>query len=407
MKFTPRSIEALKPESKRYVAWKESGIGVRVTPNGKKSFVFMYRFDGKPRMMTLGMLPKTTLADAGVLHSAAKKLLEDGVDPGAKKQGIKKADKEADTMAMLIDTFIEWAKKNKRSWAEDERILRKDVEPVLGKLKVKDVKKRDVLALIDSIVARNSLIMANRTLACIRKMLNFAVERDIIENSPCHGIKLPAKEKQRDRVLTQAEIISFWYGLDNANVQITKEVKIALRLLLVTAQRKGEILNVEWSELDLETGWWTIPKEKAKNELSHRVPLSKMAIELLKELQPLTGAYKYLFPSRDNKEAHLTEWVLSGAINKNFEQIGVAEKFTPHDLRRTAASHMTSMGISRLVVSKILNHAERGITAVYDRHSYDNEKRHALDSWGNQLNQMLNKETSSNVLKIKVGKSGK
>lgn len=404
MKFTPRSIEALKPELKRYIAWKDNGngLGVRVTPNGKRSFVFMYRFDGKPRMMTLGEFPKTKFADAGVLHTAAQKLLEEGIDPAAKKIKEKQDYKDSDTIDGLSEMFMEWAKKNKKSWEEDQRIINKDILPMLGSLKVQDVKKKDILAIIDKVVARGATVTANRTLACIRKMLNFAVERDIIEVSPCHSVKMPSKESPRDRVLTQDEIMTFWQGLDNDKVAMSKETKLALRLVLATAQRKGEILEAEWSEIDMQNRWWTIPKEKAKNGLSHRVPLSDKTIELLNELKVLTGEYKYILPNRDDKEKHLTEWVLSGAINKNFEHIGVVVKFTPHDLRRTAVSHMTSMGISRFIVKKILNHADKDVTAVYDRHSYDKEKRFALDAWGAELSRILDKEKSSNVLVMKA-----
>jgi len=402
MKFTPRSIEALKPESKRYIVWKENGdgLGIRITPNGKKSFVFMYRFGGKPRMMTLGVFPRVKLADAGVLHSAAKKLFDEGVDPAAIKQKHKKNEKEADTISGLIEAFIEWGKKNKKSWKEDERMLQKNVEHVTGKKKVKDINKKDILSMLDTIIARGSPVQANRVLGCLRKMFNFAVERDIIQISPCYGMKAPAKEQQRDRVLTQEEIKTFWQGMDNENVCMTKEVKIALKLVLVTAQRKGEVLHAEWSEIDLENGWWVIPKEKSKNGLSHRVPLSKQALELLSELKESTGGRDLLFPARHGQEGSLNQWALSSALYKNFKHIGVEEKFTTHDLRRTGASHITGMGISRLVVSKILNHVERSITAVYDRYSYDKEKRHALDAWGNEIDKIIYDKKSSNVVAI-------
>jgi integrase len=405
MKFTARSIDSLKPEVRRYIAWKDNGngLGVRVSPNGSKSFVFMYRFNNKPRMMTLGKIPQTKLADAGLLHTAAQKLLDEGVDPAAKKIEAKEEYKAANTMSEFFDNFfLRWAQKNKKSWKEDERIFTKDIRPHIGNAKLVDLKRKDIIALIDIVVDRGAPVAANRLLACIRKILNHAVEKDIIETSPCYGIKAPSKEKARDRVLSQEEIIKFWHALDSKRVILSREIRIALKLVIVTAQRTGEVMTAEWSEIDFKNRIWTIPSEKAKNGLSHRVSLSELAIELLEELKGHTGQYNYILPNRDDKSTHVTEWVFSGGINKNFEQFEIEKKFNPYDLRRTAASHMTSMGINRLVVSKILNHADKGVTAVYDRHSYDKEKKHALDAWGAQLEKIVDGKNHSNIVEIKA-----
>jgi integrase len=152
-----------------------------------------------------------------------------------------------------------------------------------------------------------------------------------------------------------------------------------------------------WSQtaIDQDTGWWTIPAHKAKNKLPHRVPLSPLAKEILKDIAAQSGASPYVFPTpfkkkRSNYEVTpLCETTLAHAIRDNLAVLGL-ENVRPHDLRRTAASHMTSIGIPRLVVSKILNHAESGVTAVYDRHSYDAEKRKALNAWGKKITAIVN-----------------
>lgn len=156
----------------------------------------------------------------------------------------------------------------------------------------------------------------------------------------------------------------------------------------------------EWSEFDLESGWWVIPAEKSKNKLTHRVPLSPLAKEILKTAKEQAEDSQWVFPSpRDGGSKRIADTAIDRAVRNNRQVFGI-DSFTPHDLRRTAASLMTSMGISRLVVSKILNHAEQGVTAVYDRHSYDSEKKTALEAWGRKLESIVS-GTVSNVIEIR------
>jgi len=164
------------------------------------------------------------------------------------------------------------------------------------------------------------------------------------------------------------------------------------------AQRKGEVIAAEWNEISGEV--WTIPAENAKNKLAHRVPLSRQALAMLAELQTLAGDSRWLFPSMKT-DAHVLPTSVDHALRMNQPVFGIAP-FTPHDLRRTAASHMTALGISRLVVQKILNHKESGITAVYDRHSYDQEKRKALDTWGQNLEAIINDVSAGKVVRFKA-----
>jgi integrase len=382
MKFTDKKIQNLKPKTQRYEEWEGNGFGVRVTPRGIKSFVYLYRFDGKPRRLTLGTYPKMTLADAHQAHADAMKKLEQGIDPGAETVAERKEERKAPTVATLADEYLEkWAKPRKRSWREDKRILDKDVTPSWGRRKAREITRRDVIRLLDGIVDRGAGIMANRTLATIRKMFNFAVSRDIVPVSPCLAVRSPAPERQRDRVLTTDEIHALWHGLEGAKM-MAEGTKLALKLQLVTGQRKAEIVTAAWDEIDLTDRWWTIPPEKAKNKMAHRVPLSPLALELLQAAKPLSGDSPWVFPS-PRTDKHITPEAVDHALRRSgLEELGFT--FVPHDLRRTAASHMTGMGISRLVVSKILNHVERGVTAVYDRHSYDLEKRQALEAWSPQ-----------------------
>lgn len=388
MRLTDSKIKAIRRKPERFILWEDggTGLGVRVSPAGRKTFIWMYRFNGKPRMMTLGAYPRVGLATARLKAAQAREKLHQGQDPGEELLQTKARNRTALTIEGLANEFIElWSKPRKKSWKEDERILKKDIISEWGRRKAKDIKRRDIILLLDEIVERGAPIQANRALAVIRKMLNFGVERGILEATPCVSIRAPAKENRKDRVLNETEIKGFWRGLANANMADT--IKLALKFQLITAQRKGEAATAEWADFDLKGGWWTIPGEKSKNGLPHRVPLSALAKEILGEVKRESGGSPWLFPS--NRTArHITRPAIDHALRKNIKKFKFPV-FTPHDLRRSAASHLASLGTSRLVVKKILNHAEPDVTATYDRHGYDREKRMALEAWGRKLKAII------------------
>ncbi len=264
MKLTVRGLDALKPKAERYEVWEDgrTGLGVRVSPAGRKSWVFMYRFNGKARRMGLGTYPAVGLASARVKHAKAKELLTKGDDPCALHVEKRRAERQAETVADLAAEYLEkWAKPRKRSAAEDERILNKDVLPAWGKRKAKDIRRRDVILLLDEIVERGSPMQANRTLAVVRRMFNFGISRDILDATPVAMVRAPAKENQRERVLAPEEIRVFWNGLDKA--PMSPAIKLALKLELVTGQRKGELVGAALPEFDFEENVWTIPAERS------------------------------------------------------------------------------------------------------------------------------------------------
>ena len=412
--FTERELKALKPlEGKtkfRDVREKKGeGFAVTVFPSGKKSFIYIYHFGGRKRRMTLGKYPQCSLAEAKILHRDALTVLKSGKDPADEKLKAKMAVRDSSTVEGLIEEYLEkWARPNKRSAQADERCLYKDVKPYWGKLKANEITRRDVVLLLDRIKERGAPIAANRTLACVRRMFNFGIERDIVNTNPCLVIKAVAKENRCDRVLSEDEIKILWLALEqdtnNDNplhtIHMSVETKLVLKLQLATAQRKGEVVAAEWDEFDLVSGWWTIPAEKAKNNQTHRVPLSTLAIQILDSIKKLNESSRFLFPAK-RKDTHITGASVDHAVRRS--DFNGVKPWTPHDCRRSAASYMTSLGISRLVVSKILNHSESGsVTAVYDRHSYDAEKRLALESWAQKLNEIIyGTKLMTNVVSLK------
>jgi integrase len=364
-----------------YFDRRTTGLGLRVSPTGAKSWFVMYRVKGDPtkRRMTLDGYPAMTLADARqraleVLLAASR-----GQDPGAEKQELKSA---ATFGALAAEYLDKHAKRKKRSWEEDARVIDRELLPHWRRRKAHDIRRADVLAILDAIVDRGAPIQANRTLALVRKIFNWGIGRGVVEHNPCLQIEAPSSENQRQRVLSEDELRALWRAFGGLGPLMGPMFK----LRLLTAQRGGEIEAMRWRDVDLEGRSWTIPAEAAKNGLAHFVPLSRPAIDLLRELRALSPASDWVFPSPKRSVSHVEN--VQKAASRVRAESGVAD-FVLHDLRRTAATYMTSIGVPRLVVAKILNHVEQGVTQVYDRHSYDVEKRQALDLWASRLTEII------------------
>ena len=394
LKFTARGIAAIKPPKAGQVDyWDASipGFVLRITYAGRKTWCVVYRHESRKRRLTLGTYPSLSLADARERAKDALQQSAHGNDPAADKQ----AKRKAETLGELAAEYIEkHAKKNKRSWRTDELAFKRDILPRWQHRKAASITRKEVVRLLDDIVERGAPIQANRVLEILRKAYNWAISRDIVIYNPCIGIERPVKERARDRVLTDDEIKAVWAALADED----PVVAAAYKLRLLTAQRGQEVETMRIEDIDRESGWWTIPAERSKNERSHRVPLSAQTVKVLDEL--LAGddrreGWVFYTALRDGPMTML--WRTKRNIA---ERAGVS--FVPHDLRRSAASKMTGMGIPRLTVSKLLNHAEAGITKVYDRHSYDPEKRQALEAWGARLMEIVTgKIADENVVSLR------
>ena len=407
--LTARTVESLKPPPPKQQIdyWDDSlpGFGVRVSYKGTKTWVVLYRYNGRVRRHSFAKVAELDLADAR--KAARKKLnsVDDGHDPAADKA----AARNVQTFAELADEYLErHAKPLKKSWRQDERMIKQELLPRWKHVRPADIRRPDVRALIESIVDRGAPIHANRMLALVRKIFNFAIGREWVEQNPCNQVKPMGKEVSRDRVLNDDEIRKVWAALDAEEPPI----QAVFRLRLMTAQRGGEVLHMRWDDLDLKNGWWSMSAERVKNRRPHRVFLTAEAVTILTDLQawyerriaeinagrakkheePKTMS-EWVFPSPRAEEP--VAWIQKAA-QRIRESSGV--EFRPHDLRRTAASLMTGSGTPRDVVKKILNHVDRDITAVYDRYSYDAEKRKALTRWGRQLERILSEKTSDAVL---------
>lgn len=403
------------------------GLMVRIFPSGAVSFRFRYTSGGTRRVMVLGEFGKDglSLADAFEMHQQAQRELEKGLDPIEERerrqteaQKVRDARAAADTVASLVEQFVHRKLRGERwdvesaRWVRDSKVKTRPrkrpeaaeallktnlADPVLdgrniGRMKAQDLTRRQLVRLLDGIVDRGAPVTANRVHALLVQMFNWAAGKDLIPASPMAGIERPGgPETPRNRVLTEEEIRTFWTKLDTA--EMAEPTKFALKLLLVTGQRRGELTFARWDYFDFDKQIWTIPVELLKSAHTRRqkpephiVPLSLLAIDLLGKLKALTGDGAYVLPARADrrKDRSYSERVLSRAVRENEDHFGIPH-FTPHDLRRTAASFMTKLGVPRLHVEKVLNHSTGDIAEVYDRHDYLPEKRAALEKWAAYL----------------------
>ncbi len=407
VKLTARAIAGLPAPVRGQVDfWDAEAVpggwfGVRVSDTGRRVFTLGYRVNGRARRMTLGPWPTLSLADARDKARAALHAVVDGDDPQAEKT----AARNAATVADLAEAFL--ASREAQEWrpstsAEFERIVRREIVPALGAALPGAVKRVDVRAFVEG-VAERAPVMGNRCFEVLRRMYTWALSRDLVETNPCLGITKPTTEKARDRVLTADELRAVWAALDSglrapepemrAPITTGASVVEALRLMLLTGQRRGEVLSMRWQDLSHEANvagdrswWWTIPADSTKSARTHRVPLSAEAMAVLDGLRASRVSATWVFPSPHHGKGPIAN---PGKAAERLKVLSKVSNLRLHDFRRTAASHMASLGVTRFVIARVLNHAERDVTAVYDRHSYDAEKRAALEAWGKRLMEIV------------------
>lgn len=392
--FTDMMIKKLKAEINKYTRSEGNGFTVRIMPTGTKTWLYLFQFEGNRYELNLGSYPEMSLEVARSGFEDARKKLKNGINPLAEANALAEARRMAPTVSDLVDEFIErYSKRFKRSWEKDEGILKREAVAAWGRRKALDIKRRDVRLLLDSIIARNAPAMANNTLRALSKMFNWAVEQDILQVSPCLGVKLPAPKSSRSRALSEAEIRSVWSSLHRVDLNMSDEIRRALRLVLLTGQRPGEVIGMHSREIDGR--WWTIPAERVKNKKSHRVYLTDLALKLIGRF----GDDNFIFMSPiKSKNTCINENAMSLAVSRNLayplkdehgnmiieNRLGV-DKFTPHDLRRTAATFMAQSGEMEEVIDAVLNHSRQGIIKVYNQYKYDKEKQKALEVWEKKL----------------------
>ncbi|MDD2318295.1 MAG: integrase arm-type DNA-binding domain-containing protein, partial [Desulfobacterales bacterium] len=265
MTLTDLQVRKMRPENHRFEILDQAGLYIRVAPSGRKSWIFRYLFNGIPRRMQLGVFPAVSLAEAREKHGAAMTDVQRGIDPGDVFQSEKAKRKAQPTFADLLEEFWEIELKQKQTGKERRRLIEKDAVPVWKNRKADSITRRDAVLLVDK-VRQRAPVGANRFQSVLVRIFNFAAERGIIEASPLVGLR-KTPEKTRSRVLTDDEIRRLWEALDlqNTAIDIYRVSKLALKLLLLTGQRPGEVCGMSWDEIDFAEGFWNIPARRMKN----------------------------------------------------------------------------------------------------------------------------------------------
>ena len=384
------------------------GFGVRVSSGGTKVFVFRYRLgSGRMRRLKLGRHPDMSLAEARALARQHLGDVVGGNDPAQDRQ---------DRRAILsfkdvVSRYLEMADRKHRSVGEERRIAEKDLVPAWGSWPVTDVKRTHVRELVERIaLKRKAPVMANRTLGLISRIFNYALDREFVEFSPASRIEPPGEERSRERVLNAEEVRVLWGALNAIRLEglrearspkshrkgerrslpvVTPATASAFLVQFLTAQRPGEVRGMRWADVDLESGWWTIPAVDSKNGCAHRVPLIGEALEIIKERRQFVVKGKTEFVFENAAGAGSIRHRGKKAAANLSEQLPF--EFRAHDLRRTAATEMAKASVRREHIARVLNHIEGGpsATRVYDRYEYDDEKRVALEKLAGRLSRIL------------------
>lgn len=422
LRLTAQFVETLKagPKRREYFDTVAPGLVLRIAPSGRKTWCYIYRPQKVRtlRRLTFGTAPPMTLKKARQRAIAERKAVEvEGKDPARQKA----ASKHVDSFADLTDWYLkEYAQKSKRSWAEDDRIIRKELLPHWRDRKANEITRAEVRALLERIAKRPAPVMANRVLALVSRLYVKALEHDLAGITGNPALRLPkpgGAEAARERVLDDDELRQLWAVLEDltalkrhgdAPPPISPMIARGLQVVLLTGQRPGEVFRMRWEDLELPDdwqtaqgpiagAWWTLPATLTKNKVVHRVPLTAGVVDVLKAAKSqVAGAAPCPWVFAGEKGGSVAERAskapseLARAKRPDGEPL-LPFRFHRHDLRRTCATNLGKIGIPRETISRVLNHVDRGAraTAVYQRYEFDAEKRAALEAWERRLTAIL------------------
>lgn len=365
-----KKILSIKSSDKRQDFWDTylPGFGLRVAKGGQKTFCMMCRDKGKQRRITLGRYPIMTLAEA---RDAAREKLR------LVSQGLPLEDKKLEVMSVeqAFKNFVElYAKKKNKDWKRAELRLKGTLIKEYGHLDVREITRDNINMLLDKIVARGAPRQANRVHSGVSKFFKWSVERGYIESSPALYISKPSKENPRDRVLSDEEVSRIWVAAEGIGYPFGPIIQI----LILTGQRKSEVSDIRWSEINIREKIWNLPKERSKNGRAHTIPLSDSVIKTLNQVP------RYLHSDFVFTTTGSTPVSGFGRFKKALDNASDVSEWKIHDIRRTVASGMARLKVSPHIVEKVLNHVSgtfSSVAGVYNRYGYDTEKRDALSLW--------------------------
>src|SRR5262245_6849387 len=395
--FTDRYLKSLKPApaGKRIVCWDAArpSFGARITDRGVISFFVMRRMPGNPRpiRIVLGRYPDISLATARKRATAALGDLVSGVHPKERERL-----RQGNTFAALAAAFLSRpAAAKQRTAAATAKKIERHLIPRWGARVAAEIKRSDAIGLLEEIDRKSGPYMAAKAFALASSIFRHAMTRERVASNPCQFVK-PSEfvgvMTPRQRVLTDAEIALFW--------RATEDIYPAgpfARLLLLTAVRRSEAAEATFGEVDLNNALWVIPASRTKTGAAHEVPLSGMAIDLLKSLPRFAGG-DFVFSTTGGRSGIRSFGLYKDAIDAR--ATGLAN-WRFHDLRRTARTNLAALGVTPFIAELILGHQQKGVHAVYDVHTYRTEKGQALEHWANRLRDIVT-PPPANVRQLRV-----
>ncbi|MDG2228555.1 MAG: tyrosine-type recombinase/integrase [Gammaproteobacteria bacterium] len=376
-------IKSLKPKEKRYFYWdkKNQGFGIRIHLTGSKKFVHRYQINGKRKLKIIGTYPALSLKEAlGAYHSQRNLILQN-IDPSNTF-----LHKKSLNVLELFDQFDQhFLTPRRRNPYEDRRLIQKDLFDEFADRSVEDISPLEAGKFFQSVAAR-APVTANRLSSVTKQMFEWGIQQGLIETNPFQRIKRPGgQELPKERILSDDEIRIFWKeGLNGRN----PSTWIGLKLLLVTAQRRGELVNAAWEDISFEERNWHIPQLNSKNKRSHDVPLSSVAISLLEQQKTLVKDSPFAFPSKNDLRKPMKPNSFTRALIRRNKSLGL-EPFSVHDLRRTARTGFAKLKVRSDIAEMIINHSRGAMVDIYDRYTYEDEKREALEKWGSYLESLV------------------
>lgn len=402
MPLTDAKIKSLRPRAALYRVADSAGLCLEVSPSGSRLWRYRYRHAGKARMMALGRYPETGLAQARERRDAARRQLHDGIDPCAER----KADRVAAAVA-AADTFRavadEWLGKQKArlapsTYTKSEWLLGL-VYSHFGDLPVSRVKPAEVLAALRTIEADGRNETAHRVKMRVGQVFRYAIATGRAADDPTaalRGALAPVVSTSRAAVTDPADVGRLLRAIDGYTGLLA--TRCALRLAPLVFVRPGELRRAEWAEIDLEAAEWRIPAAKMKMRVEHVVPLAPQAVVVLRELQPLTGHGRYVFPSTWAADRCMSE----NTVNTALRRLGIGSAtHCGHGFRALASTRLNEMGWSPDVIERQLAHAERNkVRAAYNRAQHMDERRKMMTAWADYLD-ALRADTGGTVRSIR------
>ena len=377
--LTVAAVERIKPPSGGQADYFDKGfpgLALRVSYGGAKAWVYFYRLHGKLHRLTLGRSPAMSLAEARDAWRDARKTVGKGESPARRKPTA------ADSFVSVAEEWLKRDQAHNRSAAEVKRVIQRNVMSAWDGRLIATISRRDVLDLIDGVADRGAVTMARRLHAHLHRLFRWSVGRGIIEVNPMTDLPKPGAAVKRDRVLAGAELAVVW----NAAEKIGWPFGPAVQLLILTAARRDEIGALRWAEIDGDE--IKLAGARTKNGEPHSIPLSTAAAKLIDSL-PHIGSSDYVFTT--NSETPISGWSKAkshvDAVAAKLND-GALPAWRLHDLRRTAATGLQRIGIGLQVIEALLGHvagSRTGVVGVYQRHSYDTEKRIALEAWSREI----------------------